>query len=290
MKKEGFTLIELLVVIAIVSLLSSVVLAQVNSARDKARITAGNQFGASIFHSQGPNLVGKWDFDDGSGTIIKDSSGNGKDGSISGSNYSWTTGANNGGLQLWGGTTANINFGSGLWKSSDLTISFWVKPVTINCCYVAAMGINANLLFAAGGYGGVGTGDGFRMGIRGISSDTVKNTVEWATGQNGGTASVRSTQALATGQWFHVALTYDSSSMVTKIYINAQDAGSSTGGTYVAPGIISGNNSIQLNGTGSAFYGNNIYDDLRIYDSSLLASDIQKIYAESPHAVELAKR
>lgn len=39
-KQKGFTLIELLVVISIISLLSSVVLAAVNSAREKAKINA----------------------------------------------------------------------------------------------------------------------------------------------------------------------------------------------------------------------------------------------------------
>jgi general secretion pathway protein G len=40
MSKKGFTLIELLVVISIISLLSSIVISSVNSARAKGRDTA----------------------------------------------------------------------------------------------------------------------------------------------------------------------------------------------------------------------------------------------------------
>ncbi|MCH8121327.1 MAG: hypothetical protein IIC00_16575, partial [Planctomycetes bacterium] len=38
----------------------------------------------SIVEAADPSLVGWWKFDDGSGTIAKDSSGNGNDGTLNG--------------------------------------------------------------------------------------------------------------------------------------------------------------------------------------------------------------
>ena len=72
----GFTLVELLVVISIISLLVSVVLTSVNSAREKARIAAGKQFYSSLDHALGASAIGSWSFESGGGLTAYDASGN----------------------------------------------------------------------------------------------------------------------------------------------------------------------------------------------------------------------
>jgi len=91
--KRSFTLIELLVVIAIIGLLSSVILVNLSGPREKARITRSLEFSQSVQHAIGIEAVGIWDFDEGSGTTVKDASGYANNGTLYNfvSPNGWTT-------------------------------------------------------------------------------------------------------------------------------------------------------------------------------------------------------
>ena len=93
---SAFTLIELLVVIAIIGTLSSVVMASVNSAREKARIAAGMSLASSIHNSLGDALVTEWAFNDCSGSSAVDSAGVGNGTLVGAADWSTDTPDNRG--------------------------------------------------------------------------------------------------------------------------------------------------------------------------------------------------
>ncbi|MBA3284608.1 MAG: type II secretion system protein, partial [Nitrosopumilus sp.] len=107
MSKKGFTLIELLVVIAIIGLLSSIVLASLSITRTMAAIAAGQQFAASLDNSYIASASGIWDFEEGAGTTVGDSSGNSIVGTITGT-HSWVSGMNGTSINL--SSSAYIQF------------------------------------------------------------------------------------------------------------------------------------------------------------------------------------
>jgi len=104
---------------------------------NRARIAAGQQFATSLDHSLMP--VGKWNFDEGSGTIAYDSSGNGNNGSLNGntkykcaSDDKNNTPSGQGCSLYFDGSGDYVDFSDNYFKNKftdqdDFSIAAWVK-------------------------------------------------------------------------------------------------------------------------------------------------------------------
>lgn len=274
MNRRGFTLIELLVVVAIVALLSSVVVASLNAAREKARVAAGRQFDSNAFHAAGDEAVGIWDFDDCSpSTTALDRSGFGNDAALSnGASFSTDTQSGRGcSLSLDGSDDkAGAGTGSSLNLTGPVTVSAWIKPDT----------------FGSGNKGRI-------IDKNNAGSSGFEFHVENATVASGLTFCVNScpngsmANIITLGRWQHVAAVTSGSGSV-RFYVDGIDKGTASMGG----GSIASHESVPLTIGGRAsdtarqFDG--LIDDIRIYGKTLTASEVGELYAESAPAYRVA--
>ena len=214
--KKGFTLIELLVVIAIISVLSSVVLASVNSAREKARIAAGEAFETNIYHALGAGYGGFWNFEEGPGsTSVKDVSGNLADTPIAGATYTTDTPMGKGYALYFDGSSASIDIP--VTASSDFaaltdpgegfTMAAWFKASglpLVNDGYI---------VFRAGAHAG--------LGVRG-SSGQFYGEVWFSDGSAIGVGNTN----INDGKWHHLALSVNDTKKTATVFIDGRNVAS----------------------------------------------------------------
>ena len=75
------------------------------------------------------DLVGHWTLDEGSGTVAKDSSGNGNNGALDGAQ--WVTGVQGGALQFDGSSSVDCGNAPQLALTQALSITLWVNPADL---------------------------------------------------------------------------------------------------------------------------------------------------------------
>src|SRR5207245_941912 len=80
-------------------------------------------------------LVAAYSFNEGTGTTVADSSGNGNAGTLSGT--TWTNGGKYGRALVFNGTSARvtINNSASLQLTTGMTLEAWVKPSTVNSAW-----------------------------------------------------------------------------------------------------------------------------------------------------------
>jgi prepilin-type N-terminal cleavage/methylation domain-containing protein len=277
-RERGFTLIELLVVISIIGLLSSVVMASLNMAREKGRIAALQTFATHSYHKIGADLVGMWNFDDL--TVGNFAAGSAIDLSGNSNNLAYTSGTsgtcsvnantyNNIGKALSLVTNCNLSSPTDASSVAEIknkgTISVWVKTAALpsgtdTFHSIAALSSQSLELFIRG--------NGALYANR-ASSQILTNT----------------NLNIADNKWHNVLVTFSPGAGSSRIYFDGKDVTTSAATNFVPTDITP--TYFRIGKSSAGFVGD--VDDVRLYSEYLLASDVQKLYAQGLPSHQLAE-
>jgi len=209
--------------------------------------------GTSAAQDLTEGLVGWWTFDEGSGDVAADSSGNGNDGTLNGP-VKWVAEGKIGGAMAFTGpyNYVSVPDAPSLNPTDAITIAVWINPSW--------------------------TGNN-RILQKGRSDNQYRLIKEWGDNTKFDLEGVGELYPLGVlpplGEWTHLAATYNGSSM--KLYFDgavvAEMDASGKIGTSEEPLII-GNKHETAPG-GDEFNG--MLDDLRIYNRALSASEINML-------------
>ncbi len=274
-RQRAFTLIELLVVIAIIGLLTTLVLVNTSGTRDKGRIAKALEFSGHIYNALGSEVVGIWNFDNGTGTIAYDTSGYGNNGTINNGAYFSTStpystvGAGTGRYSLYfdgADDYVSVPHNTIINPVSQLTISAWVK---LN---QPSSGWNTWPSVVVKRTGGSNTGYSLRF-------DQVSSKLMSIVGNGASTNTITSNKAdWVANVWYYIVAVWDLPGGKSYIYVNgSQDVTLSTNIASISGetrdlhiGSDNGNPTSAIQG---------LIDDVRIYGTALSAMEIRQHYA-----------
>jgi hypothetical protein len=161
------------------------------------------------------NLIGHWTLDDGSGTVAKEVTGKGLDGTVFGDAV-WDKAGVNGGCLLFDGVDDYI-FIDGRWKLGQYTMSVWFRcdsPGQRDILSAYERGVQHGILVELGTDGRIRFLHRFPLGT-------------------GGGTNVYSTGNAADGQWHHVAVT--KSAVEIALYLDGVRVGSAADSSVFNP-------------------------------------------------------
>lgn len=211
--------------------------------------------------SHAATLVGKWDFNEGSGNVGLDSSGNGNNASIVGGAGYVSTGAGNYGVQLSSASSQYIDYGTS--PTFDLT-----GPLSLESWFTITAQPQQ-------------TGEHLIFG----KDSTLWGTVMWGGTSYSylGSGSINVPHPLTIGQAHHLVNTWDGSTL--SLYVDGSLVGTKTTGPAPNPNQV---NSLLTgkpgpsNGVGTM---DMIMDEARLYTGALTAQEVGANFAAGPTLV-----
>jgi len=204
------------------------------------------------------------------GTILQDSSGNGNNGTLAGSGYSFPTGRVGKALSLAKAGQGYVSVPSAVFaNATTITVATWVNVTTAQSWQrVFDTGINAKLA------GNSSTGTRY-MNL--VPKDSGTN-LAFAISQDGyGSEQVLSSPAQATGTWTHVAVVLSAGQGI--LYVDGAVAQASAS-ILLRPANLG---AIDYAYLGKSQFTNDPYfdgqlDEFRVYNRALSAAEIQALY------------
>lgn len=212
-------------------------------------------------------LAAFWPFDEASGLIAGDASGNANNGTLACSGCgllpNWVAGMRGGALNFGApGDVVSVPDSPGLRLTNQFTIAFWLKKASgaTNVTYLSKGGFTSGYFVATGNPGNY------------IYINLVNNGAQ--------TARCVASGVILNQTWQHFAITDDGTTI--RFYVNgvAGSTCATTGvaGTSSSPLLIGGTNQSSSTGT---------MDELRIYNRSLSAQEIASVYNDPGTSISL---
>ena len=197
------------------------------------------------------SLVAAYDFNQGTGTVVPDDSGNGHAGTVSGA--AWSASGKFGGALAFNGTSSLVTVPSSaaLSLTTGMTLEAWVKPAT-------STGWQTLLMRERPG--------GMSYGLYGFDNTGKPPAIY---GHVSSDVEAKGKAALALNVWTHVAGSYDGATL--RIYVN----GSQVGTTALTGSLTSSSSPLRIGGNSVwGEYFNGLIDEVRVYNRALSAGEI----------------
>jgi len=212
----------------------------------------------AIAQSGASGLVAAYGFDEGTGTTVKDSSGNNLTGTVIGA--TWTATGMYGSALSFNGTSSYVDLGSpsALQLTGSMTIEAWVKA--------AANPADDGQIVSKS------NGAGWQLKT---SPDTGPHTFGISVSVNSTTKAQRySTAVPALNTWYHIAGVYDAAALTLSTYVNGVLDNGTLRGTVPASQLNQTAN-VNIGRRTGGFYFNGVIDEVRIYNRALSQAEIQ---------------